>query len=301
MLDDGDSMDLANITRVCKVKNGEDEDHDAADVRKGEEQRGGQKQNQEKEQQNQNQNQNQSQKRKRSRSKRIRIGMSIIHEDDNHKNKNAAATGNGGGGDINAGRRQQGEKSSSLMQSQRRRLVLGGDDGRKFVIQSTNRPPLCFRAKSSEDCDRWVRAIQLQLDLRRRNPEKEMETERKTETETAKETNSKSPVPKKNRRMSTTTTSPRGDDAGGKNTFDALDDTLKEDLDSVLVPKRKKQTIGSTGLKCSILISDDENDEFFPRRSSSRTDIHMMEDLWRGEQTTARRRESGVYSDQFRI
>lgn len=51
------------------------------------------------------------------------------------------------------------------MKSLRSSSSKGGGGGSVFIVKSRKRN-LCLMAKDDADCDRWVRAIQLQLDLR---------------------------------------------------------------------------------------------------------------------------------------
>ena len=49
----------------------------------------------------------------------------------------------------------------------------GLGEGRMFVIKSSKRT-LCLMAKCEEDCDRWVRGIQLQLDLKKKRDQEQL-------------------------------------------------------------------------------------------------------------------------------
>lgn len=67
-----------------------------------------------------------------------------------------------------------GRKKSNERQGQSQGQSQGLGEGRMFVIKSSKQS-LCLMAKCQEECDRWVRGIQLQLDLekkKKKNQEK---------------------------------------------------------------------------------------------------------------------------------
>lgn len=67
-----------------------------------------------------------------------------------------------------------GRKKSNERQGQSQGQSQGLGEGRMFVIKSSKQS-LCLMAKCQEECDRWVRGIQLQLDLEKKKKKKNQE------------------------------------------------------------------------------------------------------------------------------